>query len=177
MPEEELEFHYSKDPKAMTMQESLEEMGRLLRWNRMSPEERRAELEAQKAATRATEQAARDMPCTMEPESAPDIQQGAVLDEVLDNPPGVDRVLDGVSGDTPERIMDTAPDSVPDDGPDTTEEAVPEPAEFAGGVLYQTGSGGNARGGAHRNNRAIGTDRRGRPGGERAMAVCLGIDR
>ena len=130
VPEEELEFHYSKDPKAMTMQESLEEMGRLLRWNRMSPEERRAELEAQKAATRATEQAARDMPCTMEPESAPDIQQGAVLDEVLDNPPGVDRVLDGVSGDTPERIMDTAPDSVPDDGPDTTEEAVPEPAEL-----------------------------------------------
>lgn len=128
--EENLEFHYSKDPKAMTMQESLDEMGRLLRWNRMSPEERRAELEAQKAATRATEQAARDMPCTMEPESAPDIQQGAVLDEVLDNPPGVDRVLDGVSGDTPERIMDTAPDSVPDDGPDTTEEAVPEPAEL-----------------------------------------------
>lgn len=127
--EEELEFHYSKDPKKMTMQESLDEMGRLLRWNRMSPEERRAELETQKAATRATEQAAGDMPCTMEPESAPDIPQGAVLDEVLDNPPGVDRVLDGVSGDTPERVMDTAPDSVPDDGPDITEEAVPEAAE------------------------------------------------
>ena len=127
--EENLEFHYSKDPKAMTMQESLDEMGRLLRWNRMSPEERRVELETQKAATRATEQAARDMPCTMEPESAPDIPQGTVLDEVLDNPPGVDRVLDGVSGDTPERVMDTAPDSVPDDGPDTTEEAVPEAAE------------------------------------------------
>ena len=105
----------------MTMQESLEEMGRLLRWNRMSPEERRAELEAQKAATRATEQAAGDIPCAMEPESAPDIPQGTVLDEVLDNPPGVDSVLDGVSGDTPERVMDTAPDSVPDDGPDTTE--------------------------------------------------------
>lgn len=129
MPEEELEFHYSKDPKKMTMRESLDEIGRFLRWNRMSPEERRAELEAQKAATRATEQAARDMPCTMEPESAPDIPQGTVLDEVLDNPPGVDRVLDGVSGDTPERAMDTAPDSVPDDGPDTTEEAVPEAAE------------------------------------------------
>lgn len=128
MPEE-LEFHYSKDPKAMTMQESLEEMGRLLRWNRMSPEERRAELEAQKAATRATEQAAGDTPCAMEPESAPDIPQGAVLDEVLDNPPGVDRVLDGVSGDAPERVMDTAPDSVPDDGPDITEEAVPEATE------------------------------------------------
>ena len=126
MPEE-LEFHYSKDPKAMTMQESLEEMGRLLRWNRMSPEERRAELEAQKAATRATEQG--DIPCTMEPKSAPDIQQGAVLDEVLDNPPGVDSVLDGVSGDASEKAMDTAPDSVPDDGPDTTEEAVPEAAE------------------------------------------------
>ena len=129
MPEEELEFHYSKDPKKMTMQESLDEMGRFLRWNRMSPEERRAELEAQKAATRATEQAARDMPCTMEPESAPDIPQGTVLDEVLDNPPGVDSVLDGVSGDAPEKAMDTAPDSVPDDGPDITEEAVPEAAE------------------------------------------------
>ena len=128
MPEE-LEFHYSKDPKAMTMQESLEEMGRLLRWNRMSLEERRAELEAQKAATRATEQAAGDTPCAMEPESAPDIPQGTVLDEVLDNPPGVDRVLDGVSGDAPEKAMDTAPDSVPDDGPDITEEAVPEAAE------------------------------------------------
>ena len=127
--EENLEFHYSKDPKAMTMQESLDEMGRLLRWNRMSPEERRAELEAQKAATRATEQAAGDIPCAMEPESAPDILQGAVLDEVLDNPPGVDRVLDGVSGDAPEKAMDTAPDSVPGDGPDTTEEAVPEAAE------------------------------------------------
>lgn len=113
----------------MTMQESLDEMGRFIRWNRMSPEERRAELEAQKAATRATEQAARDMPCTMEPESAPDIPQGTVLDEVLDNPPCVDSVLDGVSGDAPERVMDTAPDSVPDDGPDTTEEAVPEAAE------------------------------------------------
>ena len=129
MTEEELEFHYSKDPKKMTMQESLDEMGRFLRWNRMSPEERRAELEAQKAATRATEQAARDMPCTMEPESAPDIPQGTVLDEVLDNPPGVDSVLDGVSEDAPEKAMDTAPDSVPGDGPDTTEEAVPEAAE------------------------------------------------
>ena len=87
MPEEKLEFHYSKDSKAMTMQESLEEMGRLLRWNRMSPEERRVELETQKAATRATEQAAGDIPCAMEPESAPDIPQGAVLDEVLDGIP------------------------------------------------------------------------------------------
>ena len=129
MPKEELEFHYSKDPKKMTMQESLDEMGRFLRWNKMTPEERRAELEAQKAATRATEQAAGDIPCAMEPESTPDIPQGTVLDEVLDNPPGVDRVLDGVSGDAPEKAMDTAPDSVPDDGSDITEEAVPEAAE------------------------------------------------
>lgn len=129
VPEEELEFHYSKDPKAMTMQESLDEMGRFLRWNKMTLEERRAELEAQKSATRATEQAAGDIPCAMEPESAPDIPQGTVLDEVLDNPPGVDSVLDGVSGDAPEKAMDTAPDSVPDDGPDITEEAVPEVAE------------------------------------------------
>ena len=129
VPEEELEFHYSKDPKKMTMQESLDEMGRFLRWNKMTPEERRAELEAQKAATRATEQAAGDIHCAMEPESAPDIQQGTVLDEALDNPPGVDSVLDDVSGDAPERVMNTAPDSVPDDGPDITEEAVPEAAE------------------------------------------------
>lgn len=113
----------------MTMQESLDEMGRFLRWNMMTPEERRAELEAQKAATRATEQAAGDIPCAMEPESTPDIPQGTVLDEVLDNPPGVDRVLDGVSGDAPERVMNTALDSVPDDGQDITEEAVPEAAE------------------------------------------------
>ena len=128
LPGEELEFHYSKDPKAMTMQESLEEMGRLLRWNKMTPEERRAELEVQKAAMRATEQAAGDMPCTMEPESAPNIQQGTVLD----NPPGVDSVSDDTSGDAPERVMDTAPDSVPDDDPDTTEEAEPE---VAGGYV------------------------------------------
>ena len=220
LPDEKLEFHYSKDPKAMTMQESLDEMGRFLRWNKMTPEERRAELEAQKAATRATEQAAGDIHCAMEPESAPDIQQGTVLDEALDNLPGVDSVLDGVSGDAPEKAMDTAPDSVPDDGPDITEEAVPEAAEGnapdAIGTLTaletlmqqeiettrqaaepeaeaeeisspqtpepaelqeECCSGGSARGGACRSNRAIGTDRRGRPGGERAMAVCLGIDR
>lgn len=104
LPDEKLEFHYSKDPKAMTMQESLDEMGRFLRWNKMAPEERRAELEAQKAATRATEQAAGDIHCAMEPESAPDIPQGTVLDEALDNLPGVDRVLDGVSGNAPDAI-------------------------------------------------------------------------
>ena len=108
LPEEELEFHYSKDPKKMTMQESLEEMDRFLCWNEMTPEERRAELEVQKAATRATEQAAGDMPCSMEPESAPDTPQDAVLDEALDTPPG------DVSGDAPESAADTVPDNVPD---------------------------------------------------------------
>lgn len=88
LPEEELEFHCSKDPKKMTMQESMEEMDRFLRWNKMTPEERRAELEVQKAATRATEQAAGDMPCSMEPESAPDTPQDAVLDEALGYPAG-----------------------------------------------------------------------------------------
>lgn len=84
LPEEELEFHCSKDPKKMTMQESQEEIGKFLRWNKMTPEERRAELEAQKAATCDTEQAAGDMPCAIEPESAPDTPQGTVLDEAVD---------------------------------------------------------------------------------------------
>ena len=114
LPEEELEFHCSKDPRKMTMQESLEEIGKLQRWNKMTPEERRAELEAQKAATCATEQAAGDMPCAMEPESAPDIPQGAVLDEVVDAPPGVDSVPGDVSGDAQESAADTVPDNVPD---------------------------------------------------------------
>ena len=118
LPEEELEFHCSKDPKKMTMQESMEEMDRFLRWNKMTPEERRAELEVQKAATRATEQAAGDMPCAMEPESAPDTLQDAVLDEALDTPPG------DVSGDAPESTADTVPDNVPD----AAEEYVPERA-------------------------------------------------
>lgn len=149
LPDEELEFHYSKDPKKMTMQESLEEMDRFLCWNEMTPEERRAELEVQKAATRATEQAAGDMPCAMEPESAPDTPQDAVLDEAVDAPPGVDSVLGDVSGDAPEsaadtvpdnvpdaaegdvpeRAGDTAPDSVQDDDLDTIGDAVPEAAE------------------------------------------------
>ena len=98
----------------VTMQESLEEIGKLQRWNKMTPEERRAELEAQKAATCATEQAAGDMPCAMEPESAPDIPQGAVLDEVVDAPPGVDSVPGDVSGDAQESAADTVPDNVPD---------------------------------------------------------------
>lgn len=143
LPEEELEFHCSKDPKKMTMQESMEEMDRFLRWNKMMPEERRAELEVQKAATRATEQAAGDMPCSMEPESAPDTPQDAVLDEALDAPPGdvsgdapesaadtvPDNVPDAAEGNVPERAGDTAPDSVQDDDLDTIRDAVPEAAK------------------------------------------------
>lgn len=132
LPEEELEFHCSKDPKKMTMQESLEEVDRFLCWNKMTPEERRAELEAQKAATRATEQAAGDMSCAMEPESAPDTPQGAVLDEAVDAPPDVDSVPSDVSGDAPESAADTVSDNVPDatEGyvPDTAEGDVPERA-------------------------------------------------
>lgn len=141
--EEELEFHCSKDPKKMTMQESLEEVDKFLHWNRMTPEERRAELEAQKAATRATEQAAGDMPCSMEPESAPDTPQDAVLDDALNTPPGdvsgnapesaadtvLDNVPDAAEGYVPERAGDTAPDSEQDDDLDTIGDAVPEAAE------------------------------------------------
>ena len=116
----------------MTMQESLEEVDRFLCWNKMTPEERRAELEAQKAATRATEQAAGDMSCAMEPESAPDTPQGAVLDEAVDAPPDVDSVPGDVSGDAPESAADTVSDNVPDatEGyvPDTAEGDVPERA-------------------------------------------------
>ena len=122
LPEEELEFHCSKDPKKMTMQESQEEIGKFLRWNKMTPEERRAELEAQKAATCDTEQAAEDMPCAIEPESAPDTPQGAVLDEAVDAPPGVDSVPGDVSGDAPESAADTVLDNVPD----ATEGYVPD---------------------------------------------------
>ena len=114
------------------MQESLEEMDRFLHWNRMTPEERRAELEAQKAATCATEQAAGDMPCAMEPESAPDTPQGAVLDEAVDAPPSVDSVPGDVSGDAPESAADTVSDNVPDATEgyvlDTAEGDVPERA-------------------------------------------------
>ena len=52
---DEPEFHPSKDPKTMTMQEFLEEVDRFLCWNRMTPEEKRAEQEAQRAASHATE--------------------------------------------------------------------------------------------------------------------------
>lgn len=98
----------------MTMQESQEEIGKFLRWNKMTPEERRAELEAQKAATCDTEQAAGDMPCAIEPESTPDTPQGVVLDEAVDAPPGVDSVPGDVSGDVPESAADTVLDNVPD---------------------------------------------------------------
>lgn len=143
LPEEELEFHCSKDPKKMTMQESQEEIGKFLRWNKMTPEERRAELEAQKAATCDTEQAAGDMPCAIESESAPDTPQGAVLDEAVDAPPGVvsgdapksaadtvlDNVPDAAEGYVPERAGDTVPDSEQDDDLDTIGDDVPEAAE------------------------------------------------
>ena len=122
LPEEDLEFHCSKDPKKMTMQESQEEIGKFLRWNKMTSEERRAELEAQKAATCDTEQAAGDMPCAIEPESASDTPQGAVLDEAVDAPPGVDSVPGDVSGDAPESAADTVLDNVPD----ATEGYVPD---------------------------------------------------
>ena len=115
LPDEELEFHCSKDPKKMTMQESQEEIGKFLRWNKMTPE-------AQKAATCDTEQAAGDMPCAIEPESAPDTPQGAVLDEAVDAPSGVDSVPGDVSGDAPESAADTVLDNVPD----ATEGYVPD---------------------------------------------------
>ena len=75
---DEPEFLPSKDPKTMTMQEFLEEMGRFLRWNRMTPEEKRAEQEAQRAASHATEQAAGGDLYTMEPERKPDTPQDTV---------------------------------------------------------------------------------------------------
>ena len=62
----------------MTVQESLEEVDRFLCWNRMAPEEKRAEQEAQRAASHATEQAAGDVPCTMRPERVPDTPQDTV---------------------------------------------------------------------------------------------------
>ena len=49
----------------------------------------------------------------------------------------------------------------------------------AGRELCRSGGRGSARGGsgACRSDRAIGTDRRGRPGGEGAVGVCFRIDR
>lgn len=81
---DEPEFHPSKDPKTMTMQEFLEEVDRFLCWNRMTPEEKRAEQEAQRAASHATEQAAGDIPCTMRPERVPDTPQDTVWEDLTD---------------------------------------------------------------------------------------------
>lgn len=117
---DEPEFHPSKDPKTMTMQESLEEVDRFLCWNRMTPEEKRAEQEAQRAASHATEQAAEDIPCTMRPERVPDTPQDVVRADVLDTSMG--GMLEAVpSNGAPERAADTMPDDVPD----ATEENVP----------------------------------------------------
>lgn len=122
---DEPEFHPSKDPKTMTVQESLEEVDRFLCWNRMTPEEKRAEQEAQRAASHATEQAARDIPCTMRPERVPDTPQDTVWEDLTDAPQDVVRadVLDTSMGGmleavpsngAPERAADTMPDDVPD---------------------------------------------------------------
>lgn len=126
MPQgDEPEFHPSKDPKTMTMQEFLEEVDRFLCWNRMTPEEKRAEQEAQRAASHATEQAAGDIPCTMRPERVPDTPQDTVWEDLPDAPQDVVRadVLDTSMGGmleavpsngAPERTADTMPDDVPD---------------------------------------------------------------
>ena len=100
--EDEPEFPPSKDPKTMTVQESLEEVDRFLCWNRMTPEEKRAEQEAQRAASHATEQAAEDIPCTMRPERVPDTPQDTVWEDLTDAPQDVVRadVLDTSMGGT-----------------------------------------------------------------------------
>lgn len=122
---DEPEFHPSKDPKTMTMQEFLEEVDRFLCWNRMTPEEKRAEQEAQRAASHATEQAAGDIPCTMRPERVPDTPQDTVWEDLTDAPQDVvradmlDTSMDGMleavpSNGAPERAADTMLDDVPD---------------------------------------------------------------
>ena len=123
--EDEPEFHPSKDPKTMTVQESLEEVDRFLCWNRMTPEEKWAEQEAQRAASHATEQAAEGDLYTIEPERRPDTPQDTVWEDLPDAPQDVVRadVLDTSMGgmleavpsnDAPERTADTMPDDVPD---------------------------------------------------------------
>lgn len=142
---DEPEFLPSKDPKTMTMQESLEEVDRFLCWNRMTPEEKRAEQEAQRAASHATEQAAGDIPCTMRPERVPDAPQDVVRADVLDTSMGgmleavpsngapertadtmPDDVPDATEGNVPGRKADTVPDGPPDDLPDTVEGNMPD---------------------------------------------------
>ena len=130
--EDEPEFHPSKDPKTMTVQESLEEVDRFLCWNRMTPEEKRAEQEAQRAASHATEQAAEDIPCTMRPERVTDTPQDTVWEDLTDAPQDVVRadVLDTSMGGMLEAVPsngapERAADTMPDDVPDATEENVP----------------------------------------------------
>lgn len=129
---DEPEFHPSKDPKTMTVQESLEEVDRFLCWNRMTPEEKRAEQEAQRAASHATEQAAGDIPCTMRPERVPDTPQNTVWEDLTDAPQDVVRadVLDTSMGGMLEAVPsngapERAADTMPDDVPDATEVNVP----------------------------------------------------
>lgn len=129
---DEPEFHPSKDPKTMTVQESLEEVDRFLCWNRMTPEEKRAEQEAQRAASHATEQAAGDIPCTMRPERMPDTPQDTVWEDLTDAPQDVVRadVLDTSMGGMLEAVPsngapERAADTMPDDVPDATEGNVP----------------------------------------------------
>ena len=129
---DEPEFHPSKDPKTMTVQESLEEVDRFLCWNRMTPEEKRAEQEAQRAASHATEQAAGDIPCTMRPERVPDTPQDTVWEGLTDAPQDVVRadVLDTSMGGMLEAVPsngapERAADTMPDDVPDATEGNVP----------------------------------------------------
>lgn len=129
---DEPEFHPSKDPKTMTVQESLEEVDRFLCWNRMTPEEKRAEQEAQRAASHATEQAAGDIPCTMRPERVPDTPQDTVWEDLTDAPQDVVRadVLDTSMGGMLEAVPsngapERAADTMPDDVPDATEGNVP----------------------------------------------------
>lgn len=121
---DEPEFHPSKDPKTMTVQESLEEVDRFLCWNRMTPEEKRAEQEAQRAASHATEQAAGNIPCTMRPERVPDTPQDTVWECLSDAPQNVVQadVLDTSMGG----MVEAAPDGPPDDLPDTVEGNMPD---------------------------------------------------
>lgn len=129
---DEPEFLPSKDPKTMTMQEFLEEMGRFLRWNRMTPEEKRSEQEAQRAASHATEQAAGGDLYTMEPERKPDTPQDTVWEDLTDAPQDIVRadVLDTSMGGMLEAVPsngapERAADTMPDDVPDATEGNVP----------------------------------------------------
>ena len=109
---DEPEFHPSKDPKTMTVQESLEEVDRFLCWNRMTPEEKRAEQEAQRAPSHATEQAAGGDLYTMEPERKPDTPQDTVWEDLTDAPQDIVRA--DVPNGPPDDLPDTAEGNVPD---------------------------------------------------------------